>query len=223
MKFLFPLVLLLLLASCSGRQHLPALTGLAAGDATQSRPILQQCGQVFPRGDWQFVHSIEFNRSGRGGGSVIGVTTMRGKTLHCVLMTVEGLVLFEAELDQEELETRRVIPPFDTPEFARGLMRDVQTIFQPPPGQQAKTGRLEGGDIVCRYPTENGQITDVIIAGNDGFRINVYDADLSCSRAIVAGAITPEAAAMIPETLELTAFDVSSYTLKMTLISADKI
>ena len=223
MKSVFPFVLLLLLASCSGRQHLPALTGLAAGDATQSGQFLQRCGQVFPRGDWQFVHSIEFNRDGRGGGSLIGVTTMRGKTLHCVLMTVEGLVLFEAELDQEELETRRAIPPFDNPEFARGLMRDVQTIFLPPPGQQAETGRLEGCDIVCRYPTDNGQITDVIVAGNGGFQINVYGADLSCSRAVVAGAITPEAAAMIPETLELTAFDGGSYTLKMTLISADKL
>jgi len=223
MKSVFPLLLLFLLASCSGRQHLPALSGLAAGDSSQSGQILQRCGQVFPLGDWQFVHSIEFNRGGRGGSSVIGVTTMRGRTLHCVLMTVEGLVLFEAELDQEELETSRAIPPFDNPEFARGLMRDVQTIFLPPPGKQTETGRLEGGEFVCRYHMDNAQITDVIVAEDNGFRINVYDSDLSCTRAIVAGAGTPEATGMVPETLELTASGLSSYTLKMTLISADKI
>lgn len=227
MKSLFPLVLLLLLASCSGRQHLPTLSGLAAGDSSQSGQILQECGQVFLQGNWQLVHAIEFNRSGGGGGSLIGVTTLAGSTLHCLLMTVEGLVLFEAELDQEELVTRRAIAPFDNPEFASGLMDDVQTIFLPPPVQQPLTGRLAGGDVVCRYHPDNdtghGQITDIIVTGDDGFQIHVYGPDRRRTRTIVAGARISKAAGMVPETLELTASGLSTYTLTMTLISADQL
>lgn len=226
MTSVFPLILLLLLASCSGRQQLPTLTGPAVVEASQSGQIRQRCDKVFLQGSWQLVHAIEFNRFG-GGGSLIGVTTLAGSTLHCLLMTVEGLVLFEAELDQEELVTRRAIAPFDNPEFARGLMDDVQTIFLPPPVQQPLTGRLAGGDVVCRYhpdnDTDHGQITDIIVTGDDGFQIHVYGPDRRRTRTIVAGARISKAAGMVPETLELTASGLSTYTLTMTLISADQL
>ncbi|MBW6520369.1 MAG: hypothetical protein K0A99_05045 [Desulfoarculaceae bacterium] len=218
------LIMLSLLAACAGRPQLPEL---AAVNGTQAGPNRQRCDKAFLSGNWQLVHAIDFNRSGRGGTSLIGVTTLTGPTLHCLLMTVEGLVLFEAELAREQLTIQRAIPPFDKPEFAGGLMGDVQTIFVQPAGQQPLTGRLAGGDVVCRYhpdnDTDHGQITDIIVTGDDGFRIHVYGPDRRRTRTIVAGARISKAAGMVPETLELTASGLSSYTLTMTLISADKL
>ena len=222
-KFVLSLIILSLLAACAGRPQLPELTGLAADNGTQAGPNRQRCGKAFLSGNWQLVHAIDFNRGGRGGTSLIGVTTLTGPTLHCLLMTVEGLVLFEAELDREQLTIQRAIPPFDKPEFARGLMGDVQTIFIEPAGQQPVTGRLAGGESVCRYRADNGQITDIITAATGGLQIHVYDAGLKRSRTVVAGAHLAMAGEMIPETLELRATGLNEYTLTMTLISADKL
>ncbi len=225
LKSVLPCVFLLLLAACSALQpvHLPDLTDLDAVDDSQAGQFLQRCRNNFVTGNWQFVHSIAFKMADGGGATVIGVTVLDGQKLHCALMTVEGLVLFEAELAQEKLAVSRALPPFDNPEFARGLIRDVQAIFLPPAGEEPKAaGRLVGGELVCRYHADNGQITDLLV-DEKGSRINIYDPDLNRSRSIVAGSPITVAAERVPETLELTASGLSAYTLTMTLISADKI
>lgn len=224
MKSVFFPVLLFLLVSCSGRQpvYLPELRGLEAVDGNQSGQLQQRCEKNFVQGSWQFVHSIAFKLAAGGGATVVGVTVIEGTKLKCALMGVEGFVLFEAVLDQE-LTVNRALPPFDNPEFASGLMRDVQTIFLPPSAQHPLTGLLADGEPVCRYYGEDGQITDILFAEDDSSRMNIYGPDLSRTRSIIAGSRIAVAAEMIPETLELTASGLRGYTLTMTLISADKI
>ena len=81
-------------------------------------------------------------------------------------MTVEGLTLFEARsAEAEELEVLRALPPFDNREFASGLMRDVRTLFQPPPGL-GQYGTLADGTPVCRYNA--GQTMTDILPQEDG-------------------------------------------------------
>lgn len=224
MKSAFSLLFLALLTACSGIQsvYLPELADTVAVTDKQDRQLRQRCADNFVEGNWQFVHSIAFKVAGGGGTTVIGVTVLDGTKLKCALMGVEGFVFFEAELDQE-LAVSRALPPFDNPEFARGLMRDVQSIFLPPSAQHPLTGILVDGESVCRYFKEDGQIIDIIFAEDDSSRMNVYGSDLSRIRSIFAGSRIPMAAEMIPETLELTASGLRGYTLTMTLISAEKI
>ena len=216
------LMMLSFLAACAGRPQLPELTGLIADTSTAAGSSQQGCEQPFLAGHWQLVHAIDFNRGGRGGTSLIGVTTLAGRRLHCLLMTVEGLVLFEAELDQQQLAIQRAIPPFDKADFARGLMADVQTIFVSP-AQQPVTGRLAGGETVCRYQADNGQITDIMMAAAGGWQLNVYDSARQLIRTVSAGSPLAKAGRMIPANLELSASGLNEYTLTMTLISADKL
>ncbi|MBU0943116.1 MAG: DUF3261 domain-containing protein [Proteobacteria bacterium] len=224
MKSVFSLLLLLLLTACSGRQPLllPELTELNGIDSTQTRKLEQRCAAKFVAGRWQFVHSIAFEMAAGGGATVIGVTVLDGPTLKCALLGVEGFVLFEAVLDQT-LEVSRALPPFDNPEFARGLMRDVQTIFLPPAEKPALSGLLVGGDSVCRYFGEDGQVIDILFHEDGSSGMNIYGPDLNRTRSIVAGPPLSVAAEMIPKTLELTASGLRGYTLTMTLISAEKI
>ncbi len=222
MKFVLALMVLSFLAACAGRPQLPELTGLAADNSTAAGPIRQRCEEAFLAGHWQLVHAIDFNRGGRGGTSLIGVTTLADRRLHCLLMTVEGLVLFEAELEQQQLAIKRAIPPFDKADFARGLMADVQTIFVPP-ARQPQTGQLAGGEAVCRYQADNGQITDIMMAVAGGWQLHVYDSNRKRTRTVSAGSPIAKAGRMIPATLELSASGLNEYTLTMTLISADKL
>ncbi len=224
MKSVFFLFILFLLTACSGVHsvYLPELTDTAGVTDKQDRQLRQRCAGNFVEGNWQFVHSIAFKMAGGGGATVIGVTVLDGTKLKCALMGVEGFVFFEAVLDQE-LTVSRALPPFDNPEFARGLMRDVQSIFLPPSAQSPLTGMLVDGEPVCRYSGEDGQTIDIIFAEDSSSRMNIYGPDLSRTRSIQTGSRFPLDAEMIPETLEFTASGLRGYTLTMTLISAEKI
>ncbi|MCF8056004.1 MAG: hypothetical protein K9K37_05130 [Desulfocapsa sp.] len=204
--------------------YLPELDPIGFGEENQSRLIRQNCEQSFVQGDWQLVHSIVFEMADGHGATVIGVTVIDGERLKTGLMGVEGFVLFEAEQDKgKSLQVNRALPPFDNPEFARGLMRDVQIIFLQPSGESPVTGRFAEGEEICRYTGKEGRITDVIPGTDGSRRVNVYDADGKRFRAVRMTGSTSTENAMVAETIRLVASGVPGYTLTMTLIGADKI
>ena len=182
------------------------------------------CARSYIQGSWQFVHSITFEMAGGHGATVIGVTVLDGDILKTGLMGVEGFVLFEAELDsQKKLDVKRALPPFDNLEFAKGLMRDVQTIFLLPTDTNPVTGKLADGEVICRYYNDRDQITDVLIEPDETRMIHVYDAGQRKIRSIKMDEYSNIDTEMIPERIHFTAHGVRGYTLKMTLISVDKI
>ncbi|MCK5070827.1 MAG: hypothetical protein KAR01_09795 [Desulfocapsa sp.] len=221
MKNILLSLMLLLLTSCSTLQFSkpPELVSKAF-DSRQA----EICAQSYVQGGWQFVHSITFKMTNGHGATVIGVTVLDGDILKTGLMGVEGFVLFEAELDaQKKLDVKRALPPFDNLEFAKGLMRDVQTIFSLPTDTNPVTGMLADGEVVCRYYDDRDQITDVLIEPDETRRIHVYDEDKNKIRTIEMDGYSQIETEMIPEQIYFTAHGLRGYTLKMTLISADKI
>jgi hypothetical protein len=226
MKGIHLSVVFFLLSSCAALQssRLPDVTGGEFVDESHKWQTRQSCERNFISGNWQLVHSITFKMANGHGATVVGVTILDGKSIKTGLMTVEGFVLFEAELDNEKkLHVNRALPPFDNSEFALGLMRDVQAIFLTPSEKSSVVTRLAAGDLVCRYEAANGQISDVI-PGADGSNVmNVYDADHIRLRSIAANEFIPIDTEMIPENIQLTAWGFRGYMLEMTLISADKL
>lgn len=199
----------------------PRLPDLAG---TQSPQEEQACAKFFPPGNWQFVHSIAFTMKNGGDSTVIGVTALTGTEIECALVTVEGLTLFAAAYhDDGSFEIKRAVPPFDNPGFAEGLLHDVRTIFQPPAGSEVRIGRLDDETPVCRYTAADGNITDIMAAADGCVQIKSYTADLLPARLVVGKSCRKNGSALIPEYIELTDFDRTGYTLKMTLISADRI
>jgi hypothetical protein len=212
--------ILFFLAACAPEKplRLPDLSG------TQSPQGEQACAKFFPSGEWQFVHSIVFTAGSGAGSTVIGVTTLTGTEIACALVTVEGLTLFAAAYHADNsIEIDRALPPFDNIGFAEGLIRDVRTIFQPPVGSHVRMGRLPDETPACRYTAADGKVTDVIVAADDCVRIKSYTADLILDRSLVGKSWRKSGSVLIPEYIELTNFDPPGYSLKMTLISADRI
>ena len=84
----------MLLSSCGA---LPEIVPVSPSEASAIR---QQCLMLFPQGKWQFVHSIEASMPGGRQTIMIGVTRISSvdKTIHCVMMTIEGLVLFDGRV-----------------------------------------------------------------------------------------------------------------------------
>lgn len=213
---LLRLTAMFLLASCSARTGavLPEFTHVPGKPAGH-----QRCAAVFPHGSWQFVHDIAFHMA-KGDGSALGVLVLDDGEIRCALMTIEGLTLFEARATEDgRIEVSRAIAPFDNPDFAAGLMRDLRTIFRPPAGR-AEYGRLADDAPLCRYANADG-VTD-IRPRQDGCWSIATSGDRLGTKSIRASSCRQVDSAAIPERLELVASGPAGYTLNLQLISAER-
>ncbi len=200
------------------------LPSLQPADHADRMVLPQTCQRLFPKGKWQFVHSIEAAMPGGQMGLVMGVTVIssRDKTAHCVLMTIEGLVVFDARYDQE-LVINRAVAPFDQEGFAAGLINDIQLIFFMPQGPLVETGNDPNGASVCRYQTPDGGIVDLVIDADHTRHIRQYTAQRRLRRtvdALFTKLETDSGGPDFPDRLELTAHGVAGYTLVMDLVEA---
>lgn len=212
-------VLLFFLVSCAtdNQLRLPDL------ESAENRQGKGTCAEFFPVGKWQFVHSIVFSMGNGVSSTVIGVTSLTGTEIESALVTVEGLTLFEAVYHADNIEIKRAVPPFDNAEFAEGLIRDVRAVFQSPTGSDVQIGYLVGTTPVCRYTDVDGAITDVLTVDGDCLQIKRYTPEFILDRSIVMKSCRKDGSVLIPEYIELEIPGRSGYSLKMTLISGDRI
>ncbi len=207
-----------ILISCS------TLPSLQPEDRTVRGKLPQTCLRLFPSGKWQLVHSIEAVMPGGHRGLVMGATIIssRDKSAHCVLMTMEGLVVFDAQFDQR-LVINRAVAPFDNEDFAAGLISDIQLTFFMPDGPLVETGIDPDGASVCRYLNPDGRIVDLVIEADHTWHIRQYTAQQRLSRSVDAFFTKQEFdgdGPYFPDRLELKAHDVAGYTLIMDLVEA---
>jgi hypothetical protein len=163
--------LLLAVGGCAG---LPPLKPL---DPSQEPAALESCRRPFLTEKYRLVHSLNAGMPGGREGQAIGVLVADPRTggIQSVLMTIEGLVLFDIEYDRT-LIVHRAVPPFDAPAFARRMAEDIGLAFFPPGGKPAAWGREEGGGVVCRFERAGGEIVDVLKAEDGAVEIRLYGA-----------------------------------------------
>lgn len=213
-------VIVFLLVGCAAEKPL-RLPGLSVAEDAQGG---NSCVEIFPQGKWQFVHSIDFSMRDRAGTTMIGAITLDGNDIQCTLMTVEGFTLFEALFhDDTNFEVHRAVPPFDTSTFAKGLIRDIRAIFEPPPSSNMRAGTLADGTPVCRYTATAGSVVDILPERDACWQIKSYTAELEMDRSIVGRSCRRNGSSLIPDSLELKVPGRNGYTLKMNLISADNL
>ena len=218
LQLIYISILLVCLAGCATapESRLPKLTG--AGHEQK----IDGCAAVFPEGNWQFAHTIDFTLGGGSGTPVIGITSLNETDIDVALITVEGLTLFDATFHHDEgTEIRRAVPPFDGPEFAHGLIGDIRAIFQPPAGSMTM-GQVAGVTSACRYTSATGRVVDVLLGASDCWQIKSYTSELIMDRSIVGRSCKKKGSSLIPDYLELKTYGQIGYTLKLTLITADK-
>jgi hypothetical protein len=201
-----------------------ALPELHPVDITYRTQLSCKCDSLFPTGKWQFVHSIETTMPGGQKGLVMGVIVIssQDKTVQCAIMTIEGIVIFDARYDRR-LVIQRAVAPFDSEGFAEGLIRDIQLIFFRPEGLLIETGNDKDGASICRYRKPDGRIVDLVIHGDRSWQIRQYSRQLRLKRTVTAFFSKNNSAggpAAIPDRLELTAHGAGSYNLMMDLVEA---
>ena len=112
-QLLLLLSVLGLILSCSS---LPQVYPAADSAGPQTG---RACRGPFPDGDWQLLHSIEATLPGGKKGFLMGLTIISSsnRTARCVIMTLEGFVVFDALYDKQ-ITVKRAIAPFDSEVFA---------------------------------------------------------------------------------------------------------
>jgi hypothetical protein len=213
--------LLLVANSCARLPQMHPVGGPAAS------PHEVNCNLPFPQGKWEFVHYIEATLPGGKKGFVTGVTVISPMTgsIDCVIMTLEGFVLFNARSDQG-LVVNRALAPFDKIEFAKGLMRDIRLIFLQPDGCFVGAGLLEDGFPTCRYETREGETIDIVTFSDGSWEIRRYGTTRRLTRTIRASHPVRAgcfAEGAIPSRLELKAYGLWGYELSMDLVSASRL
>lgn len=219
MKWLFVLLAAgILFTACSS---LPKVH--PAGDSAAAKTP-QSCPDPFPKGKWQFVHSIEAVMAGGRSAFVTGVAMISSadRSFRCVIMTIEGLAVFDAEWDRQ-LAVNRAIGPFDSKPFAEGLAEDIRLLFLQPLGPPIESGFLDNGASICRYRDSGEGIVDVVSKGNGNWEIRRYAPDLSLLRTVSMAPGKKNDNAGIPQKIELKAHGSQVYKLIMNLVEAVQI
>jgi hypothetical protein len=183
--------------------------------------LLEWCQSIFPDAPHQFVHAIEARLPDDSRATAMGIVTLdpaRG-IIQCVIMTIEGFVLFDARY-QQAVTVNRAVYPFDSPEFAESMMADIRLVFFPPGKALVTAGVLDKGFPGCRWQTADGLAVDVLLNQRLGWVIRQYDTSDHISRQVRAYALNPEG---IPEKIELSHYKFPSYTLKMTLLQVERL
>ncbi|MBN2159529.1 MAG: hypothetical protein JW807_09045 [Spirochaetes bacterium] len=180
----------------------------------------RKCFAPFLCGRWRLVHSINGTLPGGLRATMIGVTVADSETgrLRCSLMSIEGLVLLDAEYDGK-LTIHRGIGPLGSPGMVLGMLRDIRLMLFRPKGGAVAAGVLENGRNACRYTTPEGTV-DVVITGDGGFEVRSYDSCSRLSRTLRLAGVNREG---IPAAIELDARGMFGYSLQLDLIEASPV
>lgn len=225
LEYLFVLTFLIN-AGCAG---LPPII-LPDNAPTPDRQMLsQELNQLFPTDSFQFVHTLELTMPGSHSAMLMGVVNIhpRYRAVRCVIMTLEGLVLFEAAHTSERLTIYRAVPPFDGQSFTRGLVSDIELIFFRPRGGLEVRGSLKNKNTILRFSEPDGGTLDIVTSPDK----TVWTQNLRSARHRITRCVkyvfpkenTTKKSPVFPKSITLTAAFPSRYTLTMTLTDANLI
>jgi hypothetical protein len=163
---------ILLLLSTAACAHLPVLSPVGAGAAEEAAA---RCQQAFPAQPWHATHTIFASLPFGQNSGLIGATAAEAGALHAVLVSPEGVTLFDGtQRGSAPLTIDRAVPPFDRPIFAASLMADVGNSFLSPAGPPTAIGTYVDGATVCRWSPPGREITDVELAADGPRAIRTF-------------------------------------------------
>jgi hypothetical protein len=198
---------------------LPACTGPRSIRPDLVNPEL--CRLPFYGTPRRYIHVLDAELPGGVCMTVIGVSVIdpESETLQAAIMTLEGLVLFDATASSSTLRVHRALPPFDGDLFAAGLMRDVRFIFMLPADPPKVTGIADDGASVCRYQDTLGNTLDVVVHPGNDWVIEQYSSFGKKLRSLRFDTLKNG----IPSMLEFEAFSPTPYALHMRLLSVEPV
>jgi hypothetical protein len=188
--------------------------------ADEQRPAaVRACRDPFVARPWAVVHSIDAGLPFGGRATFIGATAAREDGLRSVLMSLEGMVLFDGSWSEAGgVVVHRALPPLDRPGFAPGLLSDVRLMLVAPSGPPRRVGTLPSGRRACRWRGPSGRTVDVVAQADGGWQIRAYDPSGNRVRTVRA---TGPARHGFASRMTLQATDGADYSLDLELLEVE--
>ncbi len=204
----------ILLWACA---EIPRVTSV---NPLETSSIVSFCEDAFPSGTWQFSHAVTAILSNGFEMQLMGVTQIASarKRIHAVMMTIEGLVLFDGVKAGGKLTINRSVAPFDKRTFAHGLMEDIQLMFLKPDGKPENVGISEDGFGVCRYKTAPDDIVDVTMRPRGRVEIRKYH-----NNRLIRKVFAEKKPVAASPNITLIAYGTADYELNLRLIGAEQL
>lgn len=177
---------------------------------------------AFLKSKYQLTHSIKADLPNGVKALLIGFTEIDPsiKSMHAVLMSIEGLVLLDVIYKNNVPQVNRAVPPFDSSNFSNGLLDDLKLVFFIPDGKLAESGIIKNIGYAERYRCDDGKTTDVVAVIEGIAVINKYDSGNSITR---TARIISEIDEGVPREIELIAHGFFGYSLYLELITSERI
>jgi hypothetical protein len=210
-----PLAALLVLGGCA---TLPPLRPL---DPSLQSAAFEACRRPFLTRKVRLVHAMTAVMPGGRESTAIAILLADPGTgsFQSVLMTIEGLVLFDIE-SGESLHVNRAVPPFDAPAFAPRMAEDIRLAFFPPGETPAAWGREKGEGAVCRFHRRGGEVVDVLTAEGGAVEIRLYGSGQELRKKVSIPHLERPGPA---EAVEIRSAGWPSYSLHLRLIEAEPV
>ena len=218
------LLLTVTLIMAVGCARLPVIVPESSPVADPDRDIVSR---IYPLGDWQFSHAIHATVPGGKTVEMMGISVISSAdgSIRCVLMTLEGIVLFSGRFDGK-LTVERAMSPFDRSGFAEGLMRDLKLLFFAPRARLERYGRLPDGERVVRFCSKEKVTTDLVLREDRTWAIYEYSPRSKLTRSVKARGISSiggDGNSMAAQSIVLKRSGLLGYRLDMRLVEAIKL
>ena len=218
---IIPFIAVFTFFSCAG---LPAIQPLEKENPTET---CSRCDGMYATGQWQLVHAIKAQLPDDSQYTMMGVSQIVSidRSIHCVLLTLEGTVMFEARYDGA-IEVLRALPPFDSGAFAQGIFNDIMLVLLAPVDEPLIVGYLGGRDgekeLICRRQASDGTVQDNMYTSASAWEIRRYNADHRLVRRVRSGIGQTDFVGKtpVPPIIELKAYGLFGYELELTLVDA---
>ncbi len=140
---------------------------------------LKACSEPFPVSAFRAIHKLSFTFSGNRHSSFIGVTIadQARDRLRSVLVSTEGVTLFDAVYQKGEVTILRWMLPGDANVFGNNLFDDVRFMFFRPTAVYSEVGVQRDGRLVCRFFSTD-TIAEVLLPQGNG-RYELKRSDLN--------------------------------------------
>ena len=219
MRYRYPIALalisLFMILSCQTTRTPQIPTGIYDPET------IAACNTPFPKSSFSVVHTMEISMPLGLYSTVVGITIadVPGKRLRCTLLSPEGLVLFDATLQDDVTTIHRAVGPLDSEMFAYQLFSDVRLMFMPDIGESVQSAVRREGRITCRWKCNSGGLLECTVDEGGSWTLRLYENDELTKQIDTQGPITSGFARRIL----LQDLKTAGYSISLELLEAELI
>jgi hypothetical protein len=187
-------------------------------------PDTESCSIPYPKNSFRAIHAIDISLPLGRQSTVIGIiiADLSSGRLRTTLLSLEGLVLFDATSVNRVTQIHRALPPLDTGAFAENLITDVKFLFWPENSTANISAWRKNGTTTCRRTISPAGILETRSDGSGARILRQYDEKGKLIReATASGPVSPEG---FPQKMRLQVYrGIGDYSLSLELVEGELI